>query len=65
MRLVLEGTEEAIKLANKVVKLASELQLAAYQLAHCCGGSYRATAEIIPTEETDPAAATTEPEKND
>lgn len=65
MELVLEGTEEAIKLADKVVKLASELSMAVYELAGCCGGSYGAKVKIIPTEETGPAAVTTEPEKND
>lgn len=65
MRFVIEGSEEAIKLADKVVKLATELRSAVYDLEGCCGGPWGVQATLIPAKETDPAAATTEPEKND
>ncbi len=59
MRLVLEGTEEVLTTIEKIAKLAAELSDEAYKLR------FINNCRFCVTEETDPAAATTEPEKND
>lgn len=61
MRFVVEGAEEAIRLADKAVKLANELRETVDKIAY----GRLTLADVKVTEETDPAAATTEPEKND
>lgn len=57
MKVVVEGIEDAIKQAHKVEKLAQELRMATYDLMVICN--------FHKPKETDPAVATTEPEKND
>ncbi len=59
MRLIIEGSEEILKTVEKIAKLAAELSDEAYKLR------FVNNCRFCVTEETDPAAATTEPEKND